>query len=70
MDNLKYNIEQGTISHPLFTDIVEYIPIIIQTEGIFHESFGVNTDTFRVILANLKKYHEDGDLMKRFEEGK
>ncbi len=68
IDNLKYNVEKGKISHPLFNDLVEYIPIIIQTEGIFHGTFGVDTDTFRVVLANLKKYYEDGDLMKRFEE--
>jgi len=68
IDNLKYNVNKDRISHPLFKDLVEYIPIIIQTEGVFHGTFGLDTDTFRVVLANIKKQYEDGDLMKVFEE--
>lgn len=68
IDNLAYNVKKGAISHPLFKDLVEYIPIIIQTEGIYHGTYGCDTDKFRVLLANIKKHYEDGDLMKAFEE--
>lgn len=67
IENLKYNIREGKISHPLFNDLVEYIPIIIQTEGIFHGTFGFDTDTFRVVLTNIKKRCENGDLMEDFK---
>jgi hypothetical protein len=68
IDNLKYSIENGIISHPLFNDLVEFIPIVIQTEGVYHGTFGFDTDTFRVVMANIKKQYEDGTLMKVFEE--
>lgn len=67
-DNLKYCIEKGIISHPLFNNLVEFIPIIIQTEGVYHGTFGFDTDTFRVVMANIKKQYEDGTLMEFFEE--
>ncbi len=66
IDNLTYNVKKGAISHPLFKDLIEYIPIIIQTEGLYHGTFGFDTDKFRLLLANIKKQHEDGDLMKDF----
>ena len=66
IDNLAYIVKKGAISHPLFKDLVEYIPIIIQTEGIYHGTFGFDTDKFRLLLANIKKRYEDGDLMKDF----
>jgi len=67
IENLAYTIEKGGIKHPLFNDIVEYIPIIIQTEGIFHGTFGFNTNKFQVLLANIKQRQENGTLMKEFE---
>ena len=51
IENLKYNVKKGSISHPLFDDLIEYIPIIIQTEGIYHGTYGFDTDKFRVLLA-------------------
>lgn len=68
IDNLKYSIEKGIISHPLFNDLVEFIPNVIQTEGVFHGTYGFDTDTFRVAMANIKKQYEDGNLMEVFEE--
>lgn len=66
IDNLAHIVKTGAISHPLFKDLIEYIPIIIQTEGIYHGTFGFDTDKFRFLLANIKKHYEDGDLMKDF----
>ncbi len=66
IENLVYNVNKGAISHPLFKDLIEFIPIIIQTEGLYHGIFGYDTDKFRLLLANIQKHHEDGDLMKDF----
>ena len=66
INNLAHIVKIGAISHPLFKDLIEYIPIIIQTEGIYHGTFGFDTDKFRLLLANIDKHYEDGDLMKDF----
>jgi len=68
IENLVYNIEKSSIEHTLFEDIVKYIPIIIQTEGIFHEIYGYTTNKFRILLTNLRKHYKEGDLMKTFRE--
>ncbi|KKN28731.1 hypothetical protein LCGC14_0851230 [marine sediment metagenome] len=67
IDNLAHIVKTGAISHPLFKDLIGYIPIINQTEGLYHGTFGFDTDKFRLLLANIQKHHEDGDLMKDFE---
>ena len=67
IENLAHNVKKGAISHPLFKNIIEYIPIIVQTDGLYHGTFGYDTDKFRLLLANIQKRHKDGDLMKDFE---
>ncbi len=66
-DNLAYSVKNGSISNPFFEDIVEYIPIILQTEGVVHKLYGFDTDKFRTLLSNVKKHQEEGTLMKDFE---
>ncbi len=67
IDNLVYCVKNGSISDPFFEDVVEYIPIILQTEGVVHQFYGFDTDKFRVLLSNIKKRQEEGTLMKEFE---
>lgn len=54
VENLAFCVENNNISHPLFDNVKEFIPIVIQTEGVFQEFQGFTTEVFENFLDYLK----------------
>ncbi len=68
IDNLGFNVKKENISHPMFKNLVKYIHIIIQSEGMYNGTYGFNTDKFRVLRSLfMNKIEHKKPQVKRFK---
>ncbi|KKN48458.1 hypothetical protein LCGC14_0652750 [marine sediment metagenome] len=54
VENLAFCLENNHFSHRLFDNVKGFIPIVIQTEGVFQEPQGFTTEDFQNYLDYLK----------------
>ena len=65
--NLSYNIGNDLIKHPLLNGIKDIIPMVVQTEGIFENTFIFPTYKYIHALNKLEQHKKAGTLDELFK---
>ncbi|KKM21110.1 hypothetical protein LCGC14_1638760 [marine sediment metagenome] len=65
--NLLFNIKNELIKHPLLNGIKNIIPMVVQTEGIFENTFIFTTHQYIHALNNLVEHKKAGTIDELFK---